>query len=160
VQAPFCEQTIVHGGTQSMPFDYNNTEAPYYSEIEQEFPSAEGGGNYDIDTLVVWLRGQPTNSPGTFYVALKDTHGVVGVVSHPDPTILTLSKWTEWRIFMPDFMATGVDIMSVKNLMFGVGNPETPAADGAGLIWLDDIHAIKTMTVDPNQIPPGMIPGQ
>jgi hypothetical protein len=160
VQAPFCEQTIVHGGTQSMPFDYNNTQAPYYSEIEQEFPSAEGGGNYDIDTLVVWLRGQPTNSPGTFYVALKDTHGVVGVVSHPDPTILTLSKWTEWRIFMPDFMATGVDIMSVKNLMFGVGNPETPAADGAGLIWLDDIHAIKTMTVDPNQIPPGMIPGQ
>jgi hypothetical protein len=110
--------------------------------------------------MVVWVRGQPTNSPATFYVALKDTHGKVGVVSHPDPAIMTLSKWTEWRIFMPDFMATGVDIMSVKKIMFGVGNPDKPAAGGAGLIWLDDIHAIKTMTLDPSQIPPGMMPGQ
>jgi len=153
VQAPFCEQTIVHGGKQSMPFDYNNTKAPYYSEVEQEFPAAQGGGTYDIDTLVLWVRGQPTNSPATLYVALKDTRGKVGVVSYPDPAILTLSKWTEWRIFMPDFTATGVDIMSVKTLMIGVGNRQAPAAGGAGLIWLDDIHAIKAMTVDPSQMP-------
>jgi len=57
-------------------------------------------------------------------------------------------------------MATGVDIMSVKKLMIGVGNRDKPVADGTGLIWLDDIHAIKTMTFDPSQIPPGMMPGQ
>jgi len=158
--APFAEQKIVHGGKQSMPLEYNNVDAPYYSETEQEFPAAEGGGNYDIDTLVVWVRGQTLNSPAPFYVALKDTHGNVGVVSNPDLTLVTLNKWTEWRIFMPDFMATGVDIMAVKKIMFGVGDRENPTKGGAGRIFLDDIHAIKTMTFDPSQMIPGMMPGQ
>lgn len=159
-QSPFAEQKIVHGGKQSMPFAYDNSKAPFYSEAEQEFPSAEGGGNYDIDTLVVWVHGKVTNSPDTLYVALKDTHGMVGVVSHPDPTVLTQNKWVEWRIFMPQFMMTGVDIMSVKKLMIGVGNRQQPVKGGTGLIFLDDIHAIKTMTFDPSQMPPGLIPGQ
>jgi hypothetical protein len=152
VQAPFAEQKIVHSGKQSMPLDYNNVKAPYYSEAEQEFPAAEGGGSYDIDTLVLWVRGQATNSPAPLYVALKDVHGQVGVVSYPDPAVVTLSKWTEWRIFMPEFMATGVDLTAVKKIMIGVGNREKPAPDGAGLIYLDDIHAIKTLTGDPNQM--------
>jgi hypothetical protein len=33
--APFAEQTIVHSGKQSMPLDYNNVNALYYSEAEQ-----------------------------------------------------------------------------------------------------------------------------
>ena len=158
--APFAEQKIVHSGKQSMPFEYNNVKTPYYSEAEQTFPAAEGGGNYDIDTLVLWVHGQITNSPDTLYVALKDTHGTVGVVSNADPTILTQNKWIEWRIFMPQFMMTGVDIMSVKKLMIGVGNRQKPVKSGTGLIFLDDIHAIKTMTFDPSQIPAGMMPGQ
>jgi hypothetical protein len=157
--APFAEQKIVHGGKQSMPFEYNNVKTPYYSEAEQTFPAAEGGGNYDIDTLVLWVHGQITNSPDALYVALKDTHGTVGVVSNADPTILTQNKWIEWRIFMPQFMMTGVDIMSVKKLMIGVGNRQNPVKGGTGLIFLDDIHAIKTMTFDPSQIPAGMMPG-
>ncbi|MCX5645120.1 MAG: LamG domain-containing protein [Phycisphaerae bacterium] len=150
--APFAEQKIVHGGKQSMPFEYNNVKTPYYSEAEQEFPAAEGGGNYDIDTLVLWVHGQTTNSQDTLYVALKDTHGQIGVVSHPDPTVVTQNKWIEWRIFMPEFMMTGVDLMSVKKIMIGVGDRENPAPDGAGRIFLDDIHAIKTMTFDPSQM--------
>jgi hypothetical protein len=150
--APFAEQTIVHSGKQSMPFEYNNVKTPYYSEAEQEFPAAEGGGSYDIDTLVLWVHGKATNSPATLYVALKDTHGQVGVVSYPDPAVVTLNRWTEWRIFMPEFMATGLDLMSVKKIMIGVGDRENPAPGGAGLIYLDDIHAIKTLTGDPSQM--------
>jgi hypothetical protein len=72
-----------------------------YSKAEQEFLAAEGGANYDIDTLVLWVRGQATNSPATLYVDLKDIHGQVGVVTNPNPPIVTTNKWTEWRIFMP-----------------------------------------------------------
>jgi hypothetical protein len=151
-EAPFAEQKIVHGGKQSMPFAYNNVKTPYYSEAEQEFPSAEGGGSYDIDTLVLWVRGQATNSPATLYVGLKDVHGQVGVVTNLDPTVVTTSKWTEWQIFMPQFMATGVDLMAVKKIMIGVGDRQNPAQGGTGLIFLDDIHAIKTMTFDPSQM--------
>ena len=41
-QAPFAEQTIVHGGKQSMPLDYNNVKTPFYSEAEREFAPGRG----------------------------------------------------------------------------------------------------------------------
>ena len=31
---PFAERTIVHGGKQSMPLDYNNVKQPYFSEAD------------------------------------------------------------------------------------------------------------------------------
>ena len=43
LEAPFAEQTIVHGGSQSMPLDYNNVCSPHYSEIEREFPPQRTG---------------------------------------------------------------------------------------------------------------------
>ena len=40
----FGETTIVHGGKQSMPFEYNNVKTPFYSEAEREFsPVARTG---------------------------------------------------------------------------------------------------------------------
>ena len=36
LEAPFAEQRIVHGGRQSMPLQYDNTEAPFYSEVERD----------------------------------------------------------------------------------------------------------------------------
>ena len=36
--APFAERTIVHGGKQAMPMDYNNAKTPFYSEAEQTLP--------------------------------------------------------------------------------------------------------------------------
>ena len=83
---------------------------------------------------------------------MEDIHGQVGVVANPDTTLVMTNKWTEWRIFMPQFMATGVDLMAVKKIMIGVGDRENPAPGGAGLILLDDIHAIKTMTFDPSRM--------
>lgn len=123
-----------------------------YRKAEQEFPSAEGGGSYNIDNLVLWVRGQATNSPATVYVGLKDIHGQIGVVTNPDTILVTTNKRTEWRIFMPQFMATGVDLMAVKKIMIGVGNRQNPSQGGAGRIFLDGIHAIKTMTFDPSQM--------
>ena len=43
-QAPFAEQTIIHGGKQSMPFEYNNVKTPYYSEAERTFDTPAGSG--------------------------------------------------------------------------------------------------------------------
>ncbi|MBM4029602.1 MAG: hypothetical protein FJ280_30015, partial [Planctomycetes bacterium] len=33
-QSPFAERTVVHGGRQSMPLDYNNTKSPFHSQAE------------------------------------------------------------------------------------------------------------------------------
>jgi hypothetical protein len=156
--SPFCEQTVVHGGHQSMPLGYNNVDPPYYSEVEQEFPGAGNSSeNYDIDTLVLHIHGRMDNSPTPLYVGLGDAHGNVGVVTYPDPNVVMLSKWIEWRIFMFDFMATGVDLTAVQKMVIGLGDRNNPTPGSAGLIYVDDIYAIKTLMMDPSQM---MIPPQ
>jgi hypothetical protein len=122
------------------------------------FPGAADGRMYDINTLVVFIRGRLGNSPAPFYVGLKDAHGREGIIMHPDPNVVTLSKWTQWDVFMPQFMATGVDLTAVKKLFFGVGDKMNPAPGTAGLIYVDDLHAIK-MPIDPNMVP-FTLPGQ
>jgi len=59
IDAPFAEKTIVHGGKQSMPFEYNNVNTPYYSEAEQEFATAQNWTLGGADTLSLWVRGNP-----------------------------------------------------------------------------------------------------
>jgi hypothetical protein len=56
-QAPFAEQTIVNSGSQSMPLEYANDAAPFYSEAERDL------GSLDIDTngantLRLFVAGQ------------------------------------------------------------------------------------------------------
>jgi hypothetical protein len=58
--SPFAEQTIVHGGKQSMPLAYNNTVSPYYSEAEHEFGTAQNWTGNGADEVSLWTRGYPT----------------------------------------------------------------------------------------------------
>jgi hypothetical protein len=57
-EAPFAEQTIVNSGRQSMPFEYDNSAASFYSETERDFGSVDWSRN-GADTLVVHFRGNP-----------------------------------------------------------------------------------------------------
>jgi regulation of enolase protein 1 (concanavalin A-like superfamily) len=60
LQAPFAEQTIIHGGKQSMPLDYNNVKTPFYSEAEQGFSPVQNWTVSGADTLSLWVRGNPS----------------------------------------------------------------------------------------------------
>jgi regulation of enolase protein 1 (concanavalin A-like superfamily) len=55
----FGETAIIHGGKQSMPFEYNNVKTPYFSEAEREFSSVQDWTVHGADTLVVHFRGNP-----------------------------------------------------------------------------------------------------
>ena len=57
--APFAERTIVHGGKQAMPMDYNNAKTPFYSEAELDFAPAQNWTTNDVTDLSLWFRGQP-----------------------------------------------------------------------------------------------------
>jgi len=57
--APFAERTIVHGGLQAMPLDFNNIRSPFYSEAEFGFASAQDWTTGDVNTLSLWARGYP-----------------------------------------------------------------------------------------------------
>jgi len=66
---PFAEQTIVHGGRQSMPIDYNNVDAPFYSEVYRDFSPVQDWTIGGVDTLTLWVRGNP--------VAYQEDAGVI-----------------------------------------------------------------------------------
>ena len=56
--APFAEQTIRHGGKQSMPLEYNNVKTPYYSEAERTWDTGQNWTGNGADTLVLYFQGR------------------------------------------------------------------------------------------------------
>ncbi|MHC4521340.1 MAG: LamG-like jellyroll fold domain-containing protein, partial [Planctomycetota bacterium] len=56
-EAPFAETSIVHGGGQSMPLEYLNDAAPFYSEAEYDLGSVNFTTN-GADTLKLFVSGQ------------------------------------------------------------------------------------------------------
>jgi hypothetical protein len=79
LQPPFAEQTIVHGGRQSMPMDYNNIVSPYFSEAYREFSPLQNWTVNGVTDLVLWVRGWPAQppvnetAPGAFTVSGSGT---------------------------------------------------------------------------------------
>jgi len=69
--APFAEQTIVHGGNQSMPFEYNNSVGK--SEATLTLTDVRDWTEKGVDTLTIWYRGNPggfaEDPAGTFTVS-------------------------------------------------------------------------------------------
>ncbi len=57
--APFCEQTIVHSGTQSMPLFYDNSGTARYSEATLTLSSQRDWTLKAVETLVLWFKGNP-----------------------------------------------------------------------------------------------------
>jgi hypothetical protein len=72
-QAPFAEQTIIHGGAQSMPLDFDNTKAPFFSETVREFAPLQDWTVNDVNTLTLWVQGYPAPQS----VAVTETAGKI-----------------------------------------------------------------------------------
>jgi len=139
VQAPFAEQTIVHGDSgQSMPLDYNNVNAPHYSEAERTFATPQDWTVDGIEVLIVSIQGRRSNDAESLYVAIEDSAGKAGVALNPDPEVAAVPEWTEWKIPLSEF--AGVNLSRIKKITLGVGDRDNPTPGGAGLIYVDDIR--------------------
>jgi hypothetical protein len=139
--APFAEQTIVHSGTQSMPMDYNNVNAPFYSEAYLEFSPVQDWTDDGLANLKLDFRGLRSNGAGALYVAVEDNAGKSAVAVNADAAAVTATAWTEWNIQLSSL--TGVNLTKVKRLYIGVGDRANPAAGGAGRLYIDDIRVTK-----------------
>jgi hypothetical protein len=127
-----------------MPFAFDNTKAPYYSETDKAWEDPQDWTRGGADTLVLYVRGmgaisvvQSANSPGQLYVMVRDSAGHSKLVNHPDPRVATATSWQQWRIPLSSF--TGVNLAAVQRFYLGVGDRVNPKPGGAGLIYLDDI---------------------
>ncbi|HNS19836.1 MAG TPA: PA14 domain-containing protein [Sedimentisphaerales bacterium] len=139
----FCEIAIVHGGWQSMPFDFNNVDSPYYSEIEREYTSPQDWTASGVNTLVLFIRGKVTNPITPLYVTLRDSSSHVATIQHSNPAIAQTLLWNAWRIPLTEFAT--VNPAKIKKISLTLGDKTNPTARGAGMIFIDDICLTKGM---------------
>ena len=150
VNAPFTERTIVHGGKQSMPFDYNNVKTPFYSEAERSWTAQQDWTVDGVDTLALYVRGRSGNAVEKLYLVLEDSSGHKGTVTYPDSAVFTgTSQWAQWKIPLSNFSKADVNLARVKKLYLGVGNRANPVKGGAGRIYIDDIQLLRPVPAQP-----------
>jgi hypothetical protein len=131
----YTEETIVHGGRQSMPLSYDNT-ILRYSEVEMTLTYPRDWTEKGVNTLTIWFRGISANAAETLYVALNDS----AVVSHDNPNAAQIDEWTQWNIDLQAFADQGVNLANVNTIALGLGNRKNPQAGGSGTMYFDDIR--------------------
>jgi len=131
LDAPFAGQTIVHSGSQSMPFAYDNGVGKSEATLTLTYPrdwTVNG-----VNTLRIWYIGDAANAAETMYVVLNGTSGV----DNPNPNAAQVEDWTEWRIDLQEF---GINLTNVNTITLGFGNRTNPVAGGSGMMYFDDIR--------------------
>ncbi|MHC4144998.1 MAG: LamG domain-containing protein [Planctomycetota bacterium] len=133
---PYAEQTVVHGGIQSMPYFYDNANKTSEATLTLVYPrdwTEEG-----VTKLVLWFRGSSANAADRMYVALNGT----ALVYHADDAATQTSRWTQWVIDLTAF--AGVDLTNVNSISIGIGTKNSPVpAGGTGTMFFDDIRLIR-----------------
>jgi hypothetical protein len=131
---PYAEQTIVHGGAQSMIYRYDNANKTSEATMTLVYPrdfTEEG-----VTKLSLWFRGASGNSAERMFVALGNA-----VVYHDDASATQISGWNEWVIDLAAF--AGVDLTNVNSITIGFGTKGSPTAGGPGTMYFDDIRLYR-----------------
>jgi len=131
----YTEETIVHGGNQSMPVSYDNSILKY-SEVEKTLTYPRDWTEKGVSTLSIWFRGNSANAVTPMYVALNGS----AVVFHDNPNAAQIGIWTKWTIDLQAFADQGVNLANVNTLALGLGNKKNPQAGGSGKMYFDDIR--------------------
>jgi len=130
----FAEQTIVHGGSQSMPLFYDNSVG--YSEATLTLTYPRDWTEKGVDTLTIWFRGSSSNAAETLYVALNGN----AIVMNDNPNAAQVDSWTDWNIDLQTFADQDVNLTNVDAISLGLGNKNNPLAGGSGTMYFDDIR--------------------
>ncbi len=131
----FTEETIVHGGNQSMPFWYDNSILKY-SEVEKTLTYPRDWTEGGVGVLSIWFRGNSDNAAEPMYVALNGS----AVVTHDNPNAAQIDTWTQWTIDLQAFADQGVNLANVNTIAIGFGDKNNPLAGGSGMMYFDDIR--------------------
>jgi hypothetical protein len=131
---PYAEQTIVHSGSQSMPYFYDNSVG--YSEATLTLTYPRDWTEKGVNKLTIWFRGDSANAAETLYVALNGS----AVVNHDNPDAAQIGTWTAWNIDLQTFADQGVNLANVNKIALGLGNRNNPVAGGSGTMYFDDIR--------------------
>jgi hypothetical protein len=127
---PFAEQTTVHGGSQSMPFFYDNSVGKSEATLTLTYPRdwTEKG----VSKLTIWFHGSVVNDAEQMYVTLNNS----ATVNNENPEAALIPEWTEWNINLQAFSDQGVNLTNVNTITLGLRS----VTGGSGLLFFDDIR--------------------
>ncbi len=139
----YTEETIVHGGRQSMPVFYDNNQQGKlkYSEVEMTLTYPRDWTENGVNRLTIWFRGISDNAAETLYVILNGS----AVVANDNPNAAQVDEWTEWNIDLQVFADQGVNLANVDTIALGLGNKRNPLAGGSGTMYFDDIRLYPSL---------------
>ncbi len=141
---PYAEQTIVHGGSQSMPLLYNNTLGVQNSEATLTLTTMRDWTTAGVGALSLWFRGGTANAVEPMYVAISNSAGSPAVVAQSDANAATTWAWAQWIIPLQAFADQGINLSNVDKLIIGMGNKSGVASsEGTGTMYIDDIRLIQ-----------------
>jgi len=83
--------------------------------------------------------GIAANVAEPLYVAISNASGAPAIVANDDPTAAQIDAWTEWTIDLSKFSDQGINLADVDKIAIGLGSKGGAAADGSGLVYIDDI---------------------
>jgi HpiC1 cyclase len=138
----YTEETIVHGGRQSMPLSYDNNKQGYanYSQVERTLSYPRDWTEQGVSKLVLWFRGRSSNSAERLYVAISNSTGAPAVVYHDDAGASQIRTWTKWVIPLSAFADQGIDLSDVEKIAVGIGTQgNTTTLGGSGKMYFDDV---------------------
>ncbi len=140
---PFAETTIVHGGSQAMPFFYSNTGTAVYSEATRTFAVSQDWTKAGVQRLVLYFLGDPNNAVEQMYAKLNGSK----VVYDGDAADITQAWWHQWDIDLASF---GVELLqNVTKLSIGVGDETSTAPGGSGKVLFDNIRLYRSVPEPP-----------
>jgi hypothetical protein len=134
---PFANRSNVHGGTQSMPYSYDNNLKS--SQATLTLTSLRDWTKEGVVTLSLWFSGDPANAPEPMYVVLNGS----APVYHDDSGAAQTGAWTEWTISLQKFADLGVDLTNVTSITIGFGTPGAATPGGVGTMLFDDIRLYR-----------------
>jgi hypothetical protein len=137
---PYCEQTIVHGGAQSMPLFYINEAGVTNSEGTLPLTALRDWTQAGVADLSLWFRGSLNNAAEPMYVAVSNSAGAPAIAVHDDAGAAQIGAWMEWRIALQAFADQGINLGNVDKLAIGLGSKGGAAAGGSGTMFIDDIR--------------------
>jgi hypothetical protein len=141
---PYCEQTIVHGGGQSMPLFYTNEAGVTNSEAVLPLTSLRDWTTAGVVELSVWFRGNSANTAEPLYVAISNFAGAPALVGYDDTNAAQKSMWTQWIIPLQAFADQGINLTSVDNIGIGLGTKSGEASPGgSGTVYIDNIRLYR-----------------
>jgi hypothetical protein len=149
--ASTTEETIVHSGSQSMPYWYNNSGSTgklNYSEAKLTLSNTRDWTEEDVKGLSLWFYGDSANAPEQMYVAVANNTGAPVVVPYAgDADNLRRATWQEWNIDLREFSNAGLNLADVNSIAIGFGNRNIPQIGGSGKVYFDDIRLYRARCV-------------